>query len=137
MERGEGELRTVYAATQGQKDYIHSLIEQFYTNIFPNYFTDQEIFNLENLGVLSFNPDMYNGTLKEAFSIISSLQSLMAIIELLPSEKIPMRYQTLFQRNVALLEKHGISFPLTIDHFKQKKDEYISIYKKPLHSWVM
>jgi hypothetical protein len=134
---GGSKLKTVYAATQGQKDYIHSLIEQFYTNIFPNYFTDQEIFNLENLGVLSFNPDVYHGTLKEAFSIISSLQALMAIIESLPSGNIPMDYRTLFERNVALLEKHGLSFPITIDHFKHKKDAYVSIYTKPIYSWVM
>lgn len=131
------QLKTVYVATEEQKQYIHSLIEQFYTCIFPKYFTDDEIETFQSLGVLQFEASTYDGTLKEAFTIISALQSLQAIIEFVSFHHRSAHYEQLFQRNIEQLEQHGISFPLTLEHFLHEKDEYVSMYMKPIHAWVM
>ncbi|WP_435622074.1 DUF5365 family protein [Anoxybacillus eryuanensis] len=131
------QLKTVYVATEEQKQYIHSLIEQFYTCIFPKYFTDDEIETFQSLGILRFESSAYDGTLKEAFTIISALQSLQAIIEFISFHRHSADYEQLFQRNIEQLEQHGISFPLTLEHFLHQKDEYISMYMKPVHTWVM
>ncbi|KIP21891.1 hypothetical protein JV16_01091 [Anoxybacillus ayderensis] len=129
-------MKTVYVATEEQKQYIQSLIEQFYTCIFPKYFTDHEIETFQSLGILQFQSSTYDGTLKEAFEIISALQSLQAIIEFASLHGVSY-YNQLFQRNVEQLVRHGISFPLTPEHFSHEKDHYVSIYMKPAHSWVM
>ncbi len=131
------QLKTVYVATEEQKQYIHSLIEQFYTCIFPKYFTDDEIDTFQSLGILQFESSTYDGTLKEAFTIISALQSLQAIIEFTSFHRHSADYEQLFQHNIEQLEQHGISFPLTLEHFLHKKDEYISMYIKTVHAWVM
>ncbi|SFA55072.1 hypothetical protein SAMN05216169_10455 [Anoxybacillus pushchinoensis] len=130
-------MKTVYVATEGQKQYICSLIEHFYTCMFPKYFTDNEIETFQSLGILQFEPSIYDGTLKEAFAIISALQSLQVIIEYISFHHLQDHYKHLFQRNVEQLEQHGISFPLTLEHFLHKKDEYVSMYMKPVHAWVM
>ncbi|MBW7650921.1 DUF5365 family protein [Anoxybacillus sp. ST4] len=130
-------MKTVYVATEGQKQYICSLIEHFYTCMFPKYFTDNEIETFQSLGILQFEPSTYDGTLKEAFAIISALQSLQVIIDYVSFHHLSDHYEHLFQRNVEQLEQHGISFPLTLGHFLHKKDEYVSMYTKPVHAWVM
>ncbi|GAA3895185.1 YhcU family protein [Anoxybacillus suryakundensis] len=130
-------MKSVYVATEEQKQYIHSLIEQFYTCIFPKYFTDDEIDTFQSLGILQFESSTYDGTLKEAFTIISALQSLQAIIEFTSFHRHSADYEQLFQHNIEQLEQHGISFPLTLEHFLHQKDEYISMYIKPVHAWVM
>jgi hypothetical protein len=132
-------LKIVYAATKEQEEYIKSLIDYFYSDIFPHYFNDDEIMEFENLGVLSLEGDCihYNGTMKEAFHIISSLQSLIAIIESLEPIYIRKHHRNLFQKNIRLLEKYGILFPFLIEHFTNRKKMVLSQYSQPANQWLV
>jgi hypothetical protein len=132
-------LKIVYAATKEQEEYINCLINYIYSNIFPHYFDDEKIVEFENLGVLSLHGEhiSYNGTMKEAFQIISSLQSLIAIIESLEPNYIREHHRKLFQRNIRLLGRYGISFPFLIDQFVNRRKEVLSIYSHPANQWLI
>jgi hypothetical protein len=132
-------LKIVYAATKEQEEYIDCLINYFYSNIFPRYFDDSEITEFENLGILSLQGEQihYNGTMKEAFEIISSLQSLIAIIESLNSNHILEHHRKMFQKNIHLLEKHGISFPFLIEQFTNRRKAVLSMYSQPVNQWLI
>ncbi|SFA51592.1 hypothetical protein SAMN05192569_103119 [Parageobacillus thermantarcticus] len=53
-------MKTVYAATKEQEEYINYLVNYFYTNIFPYYFTDEQIHEFEKLQVLSLQEKRVN-----------------------------------------------------------------------------
>jgi hypothetical protein len=132
-------LKIVCAATKEQEEYINCLINYFYCDIFPRYFDDSEIAEFENLGILSLQREQihYNGTMKEAFEIISSLQSLIAIIESIKSNHILEHHRQLFQKNIRLLEKYGISFPFLIDQFTNRRKAVLSMYSQPANRWLI
>jgi hypothetical protein len=132
-------LRVVYAATKEQEEYISSLVHYFYSDIFPRYFDDDEIMEFERLEVLSLQGESstYNGTMKEAFQIISSLQSLITIIECVESNGVCDEYRNLFERNIHLLRQYDIMFPFTIEQFSQKRAFIFSIYSLPKNNWLM
>jgi hypothetical protein len=139
VEKVVWKLKIVYAATKEQEEYINCLINYIYSNIFPHYFDDEKIVEFENLGVLSLHSEhiSYNGTMKEAFQIISSLQSLIAIIEALEPNYIGEHHRKLFQRNIRLLGRYGISFPFLIDQFANGRKEVLSIYSQPANQWLI
>jgi hypothetical protein len=132
-------LKVVYAATKEQEEYIHYLINYFYSNIFPRYFDDSEIKEFKNLEILSLKGEhiRYNGTMKEAFKIISSLQSLIAIIESVKMNPIPEHHRKLFKKNVHLLERYGISFPFLIEQFTNRRKAVLSMYSQPANRWLI
>ncbi|RAK19398.1 hypothetical protein B0I26_10618 [Anoxybacillus vitaminiphilus] len=132
-------MKIVYAATKEQEEYINCLINYFYSNIFPHCFDDSEITVFEHLGILSLQEEQikYNGTMKEAFEIISSLQSLIAVIESLKSNHIREHHRKLFQKNIRLLERYGISFPFLIEQFTNRRKAVLSMYSQPANQWLI
>lgn len=118
-------MKVVYASTPEQEDHIGELVQHLLTNILPYYFTDTEIENLENQ--LSLPADavhdtftVYNGTLKEAFHIISCLQAIIAVIETIQDEGIELKHREIYKRNVDMLRDFGFSFPFAIEQFTQQ-----------------
>ncbi|WP_027409818.1 YhcU family protein [Anoxybacteroides tepidamans] len=130
-------MRIVYAATKEQEEYIENLIRYFYSHVFPRYFDDDQIKQFEYLQVLSLSNNDYNGTMREALQMISSLQSLLTIIECIEVNGVNEEYRHMFERNVRLLEQHGILFPFTIDQFQKKRPFIFSMYSPPSNDWVM
>lgn len=132
-------MKTVYAATKKQEEYINYLVNYFYTNIFPYYFADEQIHEFEMLQVLSLQEKRmkYNGTMKEAFQIISSLQSLITIIEYVGKSGDCGRYRDVFQRNVELLRRYGVAFPFAIEQFAAKRQYPCSVYLPSQNEWLM
>ncbi|WP_078381693.1 DUF5365 family protein [Sutcliffiella halmapala] len=137
-------MKVVYASTPEQEDHIGELVQHLLTNILPYYFTDKEIENLENqlslhTGAVHDTFTDYNGTLKEAFHIISCLQSIIAVIEVTQDEEIKHEHREIFTRNVNMLRDFGFSFPFAIDQFKQKTQNHlvISRYMRPSNQYLV
>jgi Family of unknown function (DUF5365) len=132
-------LKIVCAVTEEQEKYMNYLVHYFYTNIFPYYFDDEQLHEFENLEILSLDREhvTYNGTMKEAFQIISALQSLITIIEYVGESGDYERYRSLFERNINILRRNGITFPFMIEQFANKRRYPCSAYFPSSGKWLM
>lgn len=124
IKKGGSTLRIECAATPEIEAYIEDLKAQILFEVIPRYFSSQELKQIEQLHLL--NPDYamnsrYNGLLAEALQVISSLQTIMTVIDHIRYCEIQKHHQILFDKNVEILEKYGFSFPLTIDQFSKEQ----------------
>jgi hypothetical protein len=126
-------VKVVYASTPEQVEKIQELIQRFYTVVFPLYFSDAEIKEFESLSVLHISEssyDYYFGTLKDAYQVITSLQTLCHILE---GSHFNHHYEPLFYKNVETLTEFGLSFPFCFENFsysKHMKAENLSIFSR-------
>lgn len=125
-------MKVVYASTLDQEQKIIELVRKFYSNIFPLYFPDEEIKEFERLKVLqtSARNFEYFGTLKEAYQVIVSLETIASILE---ASTLEERYEAIFDKNVHTLREFGLFFPFEFTQFhgeKLIKNEMLSIYTK-------
>ncbi|WP_342430067.1 YhcU family protein [Neobacillus sp. FSL H8-0543] len=121
-------MKIVFASTPSQEEEICVLVRYIYSKVFPLYFIDEEINEFEQLKVLHFTEDF--NTLKDAFQVMASLQTLISILE---SPTLYDHYAALFNKNVTLLEEFGLSFPFEFQQFieaKHLKCSMLSIYTK-------
>jgi hypothetical protein len=131
-------MKIVTASTPEQENFITELVKYMYTEVFPYYFTDSYIKELEDLHVLKPNDDaLYNGTLKEAFQLISGMQALICVIESVRTEELNEHHREIFDKNTAILEEYGYKFPFNIDHFCTLRQDPISCYSKPSSHYLM
>lgn len=131
-------MKIVTASTPEQENYIQELVNYIYTGVFPYYFSDSYIKELEDLHVLKpKNDDLYNGTLKEAFQLISGMQALICVIESVRTEELNDYHREIFNKNIMILKEYGYKFPFTIDHFSTFKQDPMSCYSKPTSSYLM
>jgi hypothetical protein len=137
-------VKVVYASTPEQEDHIGELVQHLLTNILPYYFTDKEIENLANqlslhTGAVHDTFSDYNGTLKEAFHIISCLQAIIAVIETIQEEDLLSKHREIFKRNVTMLREFGFSFPFSIDQFTQKSnnENIFSKFMRPSNQYLV
>lgn len=140
--KGGSSVKVLFAATEEQEEKIIELIDYLYTNIFPQYYEDEDIEEFKEMGVLytSKNHFEYFGTLKDAFQVISSLQTIIAILEERSFKKLDKHYKELFNQNVAILEKYELSFPFYYQQFDEsdKSSEMsFSIYKKAANDMLI
>ncbi|PLR97856.1 YhcU family protein [Bacillus sp. T33-2] len=129
-------MKVVFASTPGQEAKIRELTRYFYSDVFPVFFNDQDIAEFEQLMVLHTTREHFDSfnTLGEAFRVITSLQTLISILE---SGKISEQYETVFKKNVCTLKSYGIYFPFTFRQFLQAKTAhhpYLSVYSKAANS---
>ncbi|BAD74851.1 hypothetical protein GBL_2993 [Geobacillus kaustophilus GBlys] len=132
-------LKMMYAATPEQEHYMQYLLNYFYTDVFPYYFDDEQIRQFEEWGILSLDHEhvAYNGTMKEAFQIISALQSLITVIEHIGEHGDLEQYEWLFVRNQKILARHGIAFPFHAKQFTCRRLWPCSVYAPPASQWVI
>lgn len=132
-------MKIVYASTSEQELKIKNLVEYFYTSIFPNYFSEEDVTKFEKMNFLNvLGKNVLNGTLKESYQIISSLETLIFLIESNGLEK--NKYQQMYERNVQILEELGLSFPFSHEQFLNQRDfglEADSVYIKTQGNFVM
>ncbi len=126
-------MKIVFASTIEQNLEIERLLVHLRESILPQYMSDFELQKYNQLGLLQLpeSENHYKGTLKEAFCILSALQTIHVILaELSRNKCIAEEYRSLFERNGDILKEHGILFPFTIDFFYKKnlKAELISSY---------
>jgi hypothetical protein len=69
-------------------------------------------------------------TLNEGFQVMTSLQTIISILEL---PELDDRYSVKFNKNVLNLRKYELFFPFEFEQFieaKNKKNSFFSVYKK-------
>ncbi|MFE8696213.1 YhcU family protein [Cytobacillus sp. FJAT-53684] len=125
-------MKVVFASTPEQEEKIRELIQKMYTHIFPLYFPDEDIMEFEQMNVLhtSTRHFEYFGTLKEAYQVIVSLQTISAILEL---SKLEDSYEQIFNKNVEIIQGFGLFFPFVFSNFyqgKMMKNDLFSMYTK-------
>lgn len=134
-------MKVVVASTDEQENHIAELVEQLYTEIFPRFFPDDEILELKQLKVLQpqASDQVYNGTLKDAFQIISSLQALIAVLDLINECKDEKEYEEMFERNSQNLNEYGYFFPLSFSQFKhaESREGKFSQFIKPANHFMI
>ncbi|MDQ0273628.1 DUF5365 family protein [Cytobacillus purgationiresistens] len=129
-------MKVVFASTAEQEQQIGELVERMYSDIFPLYFSDDAIKEFEGLNVLKTTQE-YFGTLKEAYQVMSGLQTILLILE---EEKLKIEHETIFNRNVQILDEFKISFPFTFDHFygdQSFKNSQVSMYCKANNGYLL
>ncbi|KAA9031612.1 YhcU family protein [Niallia endozanthoxylica] len=125
-------MKVVFASTPDQQEKIMELIRQLYSDVFPNYFSDDEIAKFERLNVLHISSSQFEklDTLKDAFQVITSLQTLISILE---SESLDEQYIETYYKNISILEQYGLNFPFEFQQFVDLKitgNNELSIYSK-------
>ena len=121
-------MKIVFASTPSQEEEINELVRYVYSNIFPLYFSDEEISQFEELKVLDTSLDF--NTLKDAFQVMTSIQTVISILESSPLDE---QYEMVFNKNVAILKEFGLFFPFDFEQFmegKSLKSSMLSIYSK-------
>jgi hypothetical protein len=121
-------VKIVFASTPDQEEKINELIKRFYRDIFPLYFSDKDIKKFEDRNVLNNETAQLDGTLKEAYYLIASLQTLLSILE---SSHLTYAHQGLFEKNVETLNEYGFYFPFSYDQFihaRETKTSFFSTY---------
>lgn len=125
-------MKIVFASTPSQEEEIIGLVRYIYSKVFPLYFTDKEINEFQQLNVL--NPSVRNfedfSTLSDAFHVMTSLQTLISILE---SSSFDDNYSKLFNENAENLQGFGLYFPFEYEQFaeaKSFKTEMFSAYTK-------
>ncbi|MGD6965516.1 DUF5365 family protein [Rossellomorea vietnamensis] len=131
-------MKILLASTEEQEETIQELITYIYCTIFPRYFTDDEIEQFEQLEVLHTDTDYtrYNGTLKEAFQVISSLQTLISLIE---ADTTKSDYEEMYDHNLSILKSFNLFFPFDLHHFRDcfSYEDKVSVYARPANQLLV
>lgn len=125
-------VKIVFASTPGQEEKISELIQYVYSNVFPLYFSDTEIKKFKRLKVLhaSTKHFEYFSTLREAFQVITCLQTLISILE---SPCQHEHYEAIFNKNALMLNDYDLHFPFDYDQLSQArnmKNNIFSVFTK-------
>lgn len=132
-------MKIVFASTPSQQEEINGLVRYIYSNVFPLYFTDDEIYQFEQLKVLHTSKQQFEdfGTLKDAFQVMASIQTLISILE---CSSLDEQYSTLFSKNVSTLQEFGLFFPFEFEQFVEAKrlnSNVFSIYTKAANELII
>ena len=125
-------MKVVQASTPCQEEEIKQLIKQVYSEVFPIYFSDKEIKEYEKYNVLYTSTNHFErfGTLKEAYKVIASLQTLISILK---NERFEDQYIEVFYKNISILKEYDLYFPFEYKQFAESRirgNEEFSIYAK-------
>jgi hypothetical protein len=132
-------VKIVFAATPEQAEKVKELVQYVYSGIFPLYFSDREIREFEQHNVLRASTRHFDSfdTLKDAYKVITSIQTIISILELYEPKN---EYQTVFDKNVSLLNEQDLYFPFSFDQFKDNwniNSEMLSIYTNADNEWLV
>lgn len=122
-------MKIVLGSTKEQETTIDQLIVYLRYSILPLYTTEEELASYDSMGLLQFDNqrNLYNGTLKEAFQVITALQTVISFIENKKSFDADayITYEDKFNHNAELLNYFGLFFPFHPHYFKSTKSQYI------------
>ena len=132
-------VKIVFAATPEQEEKVRELVQYVYSSIFPLYFTDREIKEFERHNVLRASSRQFEAfdTLKDAYKVITCLQTIISVLELYEPKS---DYQPLFDKNVSILNEQDLYFPFNFDQFKANwniNSEMLSIYSDADNEWLV
>ncbi len=103
-------MKVVFASTPEQVTKIMELTEQIYSDVFPIYFSDKQIQEFEKRNILQFTSNDFQqlDTLKDAYQVIASLQTLIHILQSADVHQ----YMDTYYKNISILEEFGIYVPV-------------------------
>ncbi|PLT33687.1 DUF5365 family protein [Bacillus sp. V5-8f] len=138
-------MKIVFSSTSEQEQEIGNLVSIFYGSIFPRYFTNEEILQFEQIGVLQTpaNNIPYFGTLKDAYQVMTCLQVIISILEKKENSNQPLeqKFEDLFENNIRILNDYGIFFPLNFEHFtsikKEKSENSYLLYVEAANQYLV
>lgn len=123
-------MKIVIASTPGQEEKVMELVRDIYANIFPRYFSDDEIKRFIRQKVLKPSTTHFKGfdTLGDAYKVITCLQTIISILEMYEPQD---EYKCIFDKNASMLTEMGMYFPFSFGQFKNAtvfKSEILSMY---------
>lgn len=130
----------MFASTPDQEEKVEELAQYFYSEILPLYFSDREIMEFDKQKVLHTTKEQYEkfNTLGEAFRVITSLQTIISILE---TDSLSEEYSEIFQKNAQTLREYGLYFPFHYHQFLhagfEEEREYISMFSKAANSFLV
>lgn len=132
-------MKIVFASTPGQEEKVVELVQDIYTNIFPRYFSDDEIKRFEQNKVLQLVQSNFAGfdTLRDAYSVITCLQTIISILETIEPQ---IEYKCIFDKNASMLTEMGMNFPFVFNQFKNVRflrDDMLSIYSSAANQYLI
>lgn len=129
-------MKVVYAATTEQQTKIKELTEYIYNRVFPYYFPIEKItqFMDERILLISEEDAVEVDTLKDAYQVISSLQTIISILESLSYRPLSEKYQVLFEMNVHTINDYGVHFPFTFTDFSKKGGSHFTPSYVPIEN---
>lgn len=123
-------MKIAYASMAEQQEEIEDLLDALRCDILPMYLTVEELDAYVEMGLLQFNDHntQYNGTLREAYQLMTALHTLITIIGLVNrcTEQELGQYRNLYDRNVHIINQFGLFFPIVMDRFRMQEDEHES-----------
>ncbi|KMY53137.1 hypothetical protein AC623_03360 [Bacillus sp. FJAT-27231] len=122
-------MRVIIASTTEQEEIINELVRQLKEEILPLFFEKEELQAMYKLGILQLTDDHFQlfGTLQDAFQVISSLQTIISILETGEPASLPLHYKEIFEKNTAILQKFDIRLPFFLSHFHNKKSMVLDL----------
>ena len=129
-------MKIAQAAPPEMENYIEELTEQLRYDLLPRYVSVDKL-NPDEL----LNPDyctdhLYNGLLDEALQVISSLQTIIAVIEAIQHRSIEESDCEQFEKNIAILKKYGFLFPVSIECFAKENNLITYSYESFYNSYI-
>ncbi|MEK4048769.1 DUF5365 family protein [Bacillus pumilus] len=108
-------MRLMKAATDLQEQAIEEISKEV-EDLLSHAVNGQQLNKRQKDRPLTFIDGVYNGTMDDAFRILSGLQLLHTII-VKPKRHITKRDRELFERNREQVNACGFSFPFDLDDF--------------------
>ena len=139
-------VKIVLSSTVEQEQEIANLVSQFYHSVFPKFFTNDEIAHFQEIGVLQANKNdfSYNGTLRDAYQVITCLQVIISILEKKEqseSSLVRSKLAKLFTQNHILLNQCGIFFPFDYEQFTYihniSHEKIEIVYTQPANQYLV
>ncbi|MDR0127065.1 DUF5365 family protein [Bacillus zhangzhouensis] len=111
-------MRLMKAATDMQEQAIEELSKDV-EDLLSHVINEEQQEARQKQRPLTFIDGVYNGTMDDAFRILSGLQLLHTII-LKPKRHVTKRDRELFERNREQVNACGFSFPFDLDDFASR-----------------
>ncbi|WP_353856602.1 DUF5365 family protein [Bacillus sp. Bos-x628] len=106
------------AATELQEQAIEEISKEFY-HLLSHYMDGDQQTIYKQQRAFTFIDGVYNGTMNDAFRILTGLQLVHTII-LKPRRHLTKRDRELFERNRAQINECGFFFPFDLDDFESR-----------------
>jgi Family of unknown function (DUF5365) len=135
-------VKIVYSSTIEQEQEITKLVSCFFENLFPNFFSQEEISHYREIGVLQ--PKNYHGTLKVAYQVMTCLQVITSLLEKKEhshSFLMDRDAELLLDHNIKLLNESGLYFPFNSGNFirleSSRSDDPLLAYAVPANEYLL
>ncbi|WP_042349921.1 DUF5365 family protein [Bacillus massiliigorillae] len=115
-------MKIVFSSTDEQEQEIETILFNLRSTILPSYILSQDLDKYNEMGLLQFSnySNKYNGTLREAYQLMTALQTVATIIDYVSKSVECQQYEDLFNRNAQIINNFGLFFPFTLQCFRNR-----------------